>query len=98
MHELDYRVKEDSWIARIAAFKLRSNAMAIVIGKTIHLYNTTKTDFLNNKKWLKHELCHVRQFQRHGFIAFIFVYLFESIRSGYRNNKFEREAREAENL
>jgi hypothetical protein len=91
-------IKENSFVARIAAFKLGTKSVAIVIGKTIHLHNTTKEDFLKNKKWLRHELCHIRQFQQHGYWGFILKYLWESIRSGYYNNKYEMEARAAELL
>ncbi|MCP9752846.1 DUF4157 domain-containing protein [Ferruginibacter sp. HRS2-29] len=94
----NFRVKENSWIARIAARKLKAASVAIVIGSTIHLYNTSKEDFLADAAWLKHELCHVEQFRRHGFFTFIFKYLVESWKKGYYNNKFEEEAREAEKL
>ena len=93
-----FKIKENSIIARVAAYKLKSKAVAIVIGKTIHLSNTPKEEFLQNKKWLKHELCHVKQFEQYGFFNFIFKYLQESIKSGYFMNKFEVEAREAEVL
>ena len=96
MDTVDFHIKENSWLAWIAAKKLRTNSVAIVFGKTIHLHNSNKADFLQNRKWLSHELCHVKQFQRHGFIGFIIKYLAESIRHGYFNNKFEIEAREAE--
>jgi predicted SprT family Zn-dependent metalloprotease len=96
--EMSYRVKEKSWIARIAAWKLNATGVAIVFGNTIHLYNTTREDFLRNDCWLKHELCHVRQYREHGFFGFIWKYLLESIRHGYYNNKFEVEARQAELL
>lgn len=89
-------IKENSWIAKIAARKLRSDNVAIVIGKTIHLHNVSKDRFLENKRWIKHELCHIRQFQQHGYLFFIFKYLSESMRSGYYNNKYEVEARNAE--
>lgn len=79
----------------MAALKLRTNAVAIVLGKTIHLHHTSKVDFLQNKKWLLHELCHVKQYRQHGFFGFILKYLFESIRHGYYNNRFEIEARNA---
>ncbi|HOM89425.1 MAG TPA: hypothetical protein PKW65_01780 [Bacteroidia bacterium] len=46
---------------------------------------------------MKHELKHIEQFKRYGFIRFIFFYLSESIRHGYINNRFEIECREAEN-
>jgi hypothetical protein len=92
---IDYFIKENSWIAKLAAIKLRSNRVAIVIGKTIHLHNTTKQEFLKDEKWVKHELCHVKQFQQNGYLRFIAKYLWESIKHGYFNNKYEVEAREA---
>lgn len=66
------------------------------MGRTIHLHNTAKHEFLQNKRWLLHELKHIEQFRRYGFIRFIFMYLVESIRHGYTNNKYEIEARDAE--
>ncbi len=93
---IEHSIKENSRIAKLAAFKLNTNRVAIVIGKTIHLYNTTKQDFLKNDKWLKHELCHVKQFKENGYLLFIFKYLWESIKHGYYNNKYEVEARAAE--
>jgi hypothetical protein len=91
-----FLIKENSWLAKIAAKKLRASNVAMVLGKTIHLHNTTKQNFLNDKRWLKHELCHVQQFKQHGYFMFVIKYLYESIRVGYYNNKFEVEAREAE--
>ena len=95
---LHYHIKEQSWIARLAAFKLNSDKVAIVIGKTIHLHNTRQQEFLQNKKWLLHELKHIEQFQHYGFIRFIFLYTWESLRKGYTNNKYEIEARNAEQV
>ncbi len=77
--------------------KLRSENVAIVIGKTIHLHRVSKKDFLKDEKWVKHEMCHLEQFKKYGFLNFIFKYLLESIKVGYYNNKFEAEARNAEN-
>jgi hypothetical protein len=87
------RIKENSWLARIAASRLRSKQVAMVLGSTIHLHNTTREEFLQNKRWLRHELAHVRQYAQHGFLRFLFLYLLESVRKGYRNNRFEVEAR-----
>jgi hypothetical protein len=84
-------------MARIAAWKLGQDKVAMVLGKTILLHNTTEAELINNKRWLRHELAHVKQFQRHGFGRFVFLYLLESIKNGYQNNKFEREARALEN-
>ena len=93
---LSFKIKEQSFIARLAAWKLKSNKVAIVIGKTIHLHNTERPEFLQNKRWVLHELKHVEQFKQHGFLPFVFLYLLESIRHGYVNNKYEIEARAAE--
>lgn len=68
----------------------------MVIGSTIHLWNATSAEFLQNDRWVKHELCHVKQFKQYGTISFIFLYLWESVKKGYTNNKFEVEARAAE--
>jgi hypothetical protein len=40
----------------------------------------------------RHELVHIEQVKRHGWIKFYFLYLVYSIRYGYRNNPFEIEA------
>jgi len=90
-------IKERSFIARIAAWKLKSNNAAIVLGKTIHLHNTTPAEFLQNKAWVCHEIKHIQQFRQHGFISFIISYLWESLLHGYTSNKYEIEARNAEN-
>jgi len=91
-----FQIKERSFIARLAAWKLQSDKVAIVVGKTIHLHNTARLEFLQNRRWVLHELKHVEQFKQHGFLSFIFLYLLESIRKGYVNNKYEIEARAAE--
>jgi len=92
----DLRIKERSWLAAIAAWKLGASPVAMVLGKTIHLHGTGREAFLRDEKWVKHELCHIRQFRQYGFFGFIFRYLLESVRKGYYNNRFEIEAREAE--
>jgi hypothetical protein len=51
---------------------------------------------------LAHELTHVRQWKEHGFVGYIRAYMAESARAKagggdrYRDNKFEVEARAAE--
>lgn len=91
-------IKENSLFAKVAALKLSQKRMAIVIGKTIHLYNCSSQEFLKNEEWVRHEMEHLRQFRQYGFIRFITLYLLESIRNGYYNNKFEVAARRAELL
>lgn len=96
MDNAGIHIKENSWLARLAAAKLGTDKVAMVLGNTIHLHRTRKEEFLQNKRWVKHELCHVRQFKEHGFFGFIIKYLAASIMHGYHNNKFEKEARAAE--
>jgi hypothetical protein len=91
-----FQIKENSWLAKIAAKKLGTANVAMVIGNTIHLYNCSKADFLNNERWLKHEMCHLRQYKQYGTLGFLIRYVWESLRHGYYQNKFEVEARKAE--
>jgi hypothetical protein len=96
MNRTRINIRENSWMAMLAALKLGEPAVAITIGNTIHLYKTRKDIFLSNEKWVRHELKHVEQFRRYGFLRFIILYISESIRKGYYNNRFEVEARKAE--
>jgi hypothetical protein len=89
-------IKENSWLAKMAAYRLKSKKVAMVVGQTIYLYNTTKEDFLRNPKWLRHEVAHVKQFAQYGFFKFIFLYLFETFNKGYQYNKYELEAKKKE--
>lgn len=93
---MNYKIKENTWIARIAAWQLKERNMAIVLGSTIYLSGVSKENFLQNERWLKHELEHIRQFKQYGFLPFIYKYLQESFRNGYKENRFEIEARIAE--
>jgi hypothetical protein len=95
---VNFKIKENSFVARIAAWKMNSKRVAIVFGNTIHLHNTSKEEFLSNKRWVNHELEHVRQYREYGFLRFIVRYLIESVKKGYHNNRFEVAAREAEKL
>jgi hypothetical protein len=95
---MELLIKENSWIAKIAAQKLNSDKVAIVIGKTIYLFNVSKEIFLKDEKWVKHEMCHMKQFEKYGYFNFIIKYLWQSWKHGYRNNKFEVEARLAEEM
>jgi hypothetical protein len=98
LNSKEFNIKENSWLAKIAAKKLRAGSIAMVMGKTIHLHNTTKAEFLKDERWVKHELCHIKQFKDHGYFLFVVKYLWESLRKGYYNNRFEVEARKAEEL
>ena len=89
-------IRERSIIARLAAWKLGASSVAIVIGRTIHLHNSSSQNFLANKRWVRHELTHIEQFRHYGSLKFICLYLAESLKNGYYNNRFEVEARNAE--
>ena len=89
-------IKENSWLARIAAHYLNSDNAAMVLNRTIHLHNATREQFLKNKKWVRHEVAHVKQWQKLGKFRFLIAYLMESFNKGYENNKFEVDARKKE--
>lgn len=89
-------VVENAWLAKMAALKMGSHRVAMVIGRRIYLWGVTKTDFLQQPAWVKHELAHVAQYQRYGVVKFLLLYLLEWIKNGYYNNRFEVEARAAE--
>lgn len=90
------KIKEQSLFARLAARKLNSRQLAAVFGNTIHLWNVSRDQFLQDRRWVLHELEHVRQYRRHGLVGFLVLYLWESVRRGYQNNRFEVAARQAE--
>ena len=89
-------IKEKSLLARIAARQMKSDQIAMVIGKTIHLHGVNRKDFLNDTSWVRHEACHVMQYRELGLIPFLWHYLWECKRVGYYQNRFEVAARAAE--
>jgi hypothetical protein len=93
---INVTIIENSWLAKIAAKKLKANNVAMVLGKNIHLHGCSKDDFLKNERWVRHEIAHVNQWLKWGKLRFTALYLFESFKKGYYNNKFEAEARNKE--
>lgn len=91
------KIKENSWVARLAAKYLKAYSAAIVFGNTIHLHNSSQQNFLADTRWLRHEAAHIKQYERLGFFRFLILYATELLINGYHNNKFEAEAREKEN-
>lgn len=75
---------------------MKADGLAIVFGDTIHLHGASRERFLASTAWVRHEVCHVRQYRREGYFRFLCKYLLDWLRHGYWNNKFEIEAREAE--
>ncbi len=93
---IHYHIKEQSFIARIAAFNLRKDHAAIVIHRTIYLWGISKADFQAQPRYVNHEFQHLYQYYQIGTLRFLYEYLIESMHKGYSNNKFEIEARNAE--
>ena len=81
-------------LARIARLVLKAPRVAMVVGQTVHLSGTTRAEFLADAEWVAHERVHLRQYQQHGLLPFLWKYLVESVRVGYYHNKYEVEARE----
>ena len=97
MSTLRCRIKENSRVARLAAWRMNSTNIAIVFGRVIHLHGASRQQFLANTAWVRHEVRHVRQYEEHGFWGFLWRYVADWIRVGYYNNRFEKAARLAEN-
>jgi Domain of unknown function (DUF4157) len=93
---MNVRIKENSWVAKIAAVRMKADQLAIVFGNTIHLYRSSREEFLNDSNWVCHELKHVEQYKQNGFAGFLLKYLYHWVKNGYYNNKFEVEARKSE--
>lgn len=88
-----HRVVVLPWL-RILESVLIDRWLAITVGRTIFAWRAlTDTE-------LEHELEHVRQWRRHGFL-FPLAYLAESLRARragkrwYHDNRFEEDARKA---
>jgi hypothetical protein len=94
--QVKIKIREQSLFAFIAARQMRCKTVAAVFGRTIHLWNVSREEFLKRTPWVIHEVEHVRQFQRYGYLRFSALYLLEYTRKGYHNNRFEVEARVAE--
>jgi hypothetical protein len=54
--------------------------------------------YVDNTRLAKHEAKHWEQYERMGVLKFYAVYLWYSLKYGYRNNPMEIEARKAERL
>ena len=89
-------IKEKSWIAKIAAYKMKSESCAIVFFNTIYLHNISKEEIVSNTELLRHEVMHIKQWKREGAFLFLYKYIKFSFQFGYYNNPLEIEARKAE--
>ena len=88
-----------SFILKIVNKIKKSDFIAITnpLTNRIHLINKNDYDNITEEDSLyKHELVHVYQGEILGKIKFLFLYLIYSIKYGYYNNPFEKQAREHE--
>jgi len=83
------RRKYNNWIPQLL------NVGAITLYPFI-LYSRTKPYLLARPDYLKaifkHEYIHIDQVRRMGWFKFYFLYLVESAKNGYKENKYELEA------
>lgn len=89
-------IRENSLMARLAARRMKSSQLAMVIGHTIHLHGVDRMSFLLDARWVRHEVCHVMQYRELGLFTFLWQYIWEWKRVGYYRNHFEVAARAAE--
>lgn len=75
---------------------MRVQSVAMVLGRTIHLHGASRERFLSDIPWMRHEACHIKQYQHFGFLGFLWRYLSEYLRKGYYNNALEVAARASE--
>ena len=63
-------------------------------GLTLYKLVLVRKDSKNIEYVKQHELKHVEQWTRQGFFRFIYLYLKELIKNGYKSNIYEAEARD----
>lgn len=71
--------------------RMRGPASAVTLGRTIVVHPDAEL----SERLLRHELEHVRQWERHP-VTFPILYILHHLRYGYRDNPYEIEARKAE--
>jgi hypothetical protein len=84
------RVKENCLIPKVIGF-FKHDTYAMTIGHTIYISCDYKK-FVENKRWMTHELQHVRQYEKYKLIGFMSRYIWYSIKYGYNKNPLELEA------
>ena len=86
------RLREGRLIPAIGGVlgRMKGPAAAVTLGRTIIVHPEARL----SRRLLVHELTHVRQWEEDRL--FPVRYALESLRRGYRDNRYELEAREAE--
>jgi len=82
-----------TWIPALGGLLsgMRRAAAAVTLGRTILVHPAARI----TPRLIRHELAHVRQWQRRPFL-FPFLYVWNHLRYGYYANPYEIEARNAE--
>ena len=85
-------LRSGRWIPALGGIlgRMRGPAAAVTLGRTIVIH----PDVELSRRLLAHELAHVRQWSEDPL--FPLRYTIESLRHGYWNNRYEKEARAAE--
>ncbi len=94
-HSQKIRVVENSALAKIVAKIKGEELYAITLGKTIFI-SCKKEEFFEKQWWVKHELAHVSQYQKHGILRFLALYVYYAVFHPKSVNPFEMEAEVAE--
>jgi hypothetical protein len=89
------RVVGNSRLAKIIACINGEKSYAITFGHTVFV-SCTKEDFFAKKWWVKHEFAHVTQYEKHGVLGFLSLYLYYNAFHHKSVNPLEREAEIAE--
>ena len=79
---------------KLLAWWLRKIGMSAITLPPLGIYAVQEC--LNDERLARHEGKHWEQYQRMGLFKFYGLYLWYSLRYGYRNNPMEIEARAAE--
>ena len=88
------RIRIDGWFWRLSRlFVAESRAATFCIMRPYEIHACR--DCAGDCELLVHEVAHVWQREKHGF-WFIIAYCLEYVRTGYRLNRYEKEAYEIE--
>ena len=85
-------LRRNWWVPRIGGWlgKMRGPAAAVTLRRTILVHPRV----VPTRRLIAHELAHVQQWE--SDLLFPLRYTAETLRRGYRMNRYEQEAREAE--
>jgi hypothetical protein len=92
------QLKESSMKTRIVYRFLPFRFWKWIGGMTIYpfiLFRKSKEEITDSL--FRHELEHIYQVERIGWIKFYVTYLWHNVKAGYRNNPYELQAEEREN-